>query len=82
MEYIVLIIIGIIGGLFAGESMFSRVTDGSKIALVHLVQRLREAGCTLFDVQFTTDHLRRLGAIEISRVEYKQRLSEALRPAD
>ena len=68
-----------VGGLFAGESMFSRVTDASKVALVHLVEMLKENGYTLFDVQFTTDHLKRFGATEISRNAYKKRLARALR---
>jgi leucyl/phenylalanyl-tRNA--protein transferase len=68
-----------VGGLFAGESMFSRVTDSSKIALVHLVERLRERGFQLLDIQFMTEHLRGFGAIEIPRDEYKQRLARALR---
>lgn len=67
-----------IGGLFAGESMFSRRTDASKIALVHLVERLNQNGFALFDVQFTTEHLKRLGAVEIPRTEYKKRLAHAL----
>jgi leucyl/phenylalanyl-tRNA--protein transferase len=67
-----------IRGLFAGESMFSRQTDASKIALVQLVNRLREKGFRLLDVQFMTDHLRRFGAIEIPRNEYRVRLAEAL----
>lgn len=67
-----------LAGLFAGESMFNRRTDASKIALVHLVQRLNERGYTLFDVQFTTAHLQRFGAIEIPRDQYKRRLSHAL----
>ncbi len=67
-----------IGGLFAGESMFSRRTDASKIALAHLVERLRRRGFTLFDVQFTTKHLTRLGAVEISRLQYRNRLAHAL----
>ena len=67
-----------LGGLFAGESMFSRRTDASKIALVHLVQRLNERGYTLFDVQFTTPHLQRFGAVEIPRDQYKRRLMYAL----
>jgi leucyl/phenylalanyl-tRNA--protein transferase len=66
-------------GLFAGESMFSRVTDASKVALAHLVERLRFGGFTLLDVQFLTEHLARFGAIEIPRAEYKRRLAEALR---
>ena len=67
-----------VGGLFAGESMFSRATDSSKIALVHLVERLRAAGFTLLDTQFMTEHLRRFGAVEISRAEYQRRLQNAL----
>ncbi len=67
-----------LGGLFAGESMFSRRTDGSKIALVHLVEHLSRIGYCLFDVQFLTPHLQRFGAYEISRVEYKRRLAQAL----
>ncbi|MBN1218649.1 MAG: leucyl/phenylalanyl-tRNA--protein transferase [Anaerolineae bacterium] len=67
-----------LGGLFAGESMFSRVTDSSKIALAHLVERLRRGGFCLLDVQFMTPHLKRHGAVEILRVEYKARLARAL----
>jgi len=67
-----------IGGLFAGESMFHRRTDASKVALVHLVELLRSGGSTLLDVQWTTDHLRTLGAIDISQAEYLDRLAEAL----
>lgn len=67
-----------IGGAFFGESMFSKVRDGSKIALAYLVDRLRTAGFELLDTQFVTDHLRSLGAVEISRGEYKIRLAEAL----
>jgi len=65
-------------GLFAGESMFSRQTDASKVALACLVERLNERGYRLFDVQFTTAHLQRLGAVEIPRAEYKERLADAL----
>lgn len=65
-------------GVFCGESMFHRKTDASKVAMVHLVQRLQERGYQLLDVQFMTDHLRRFGAIEIPRSEYEQRLSKAL----
>lgn len=65
-------------GLFAGESMFSRATDASKIALVYLVERLRRRGFVLLDIQFMTEHLRRFGAIEISRSEYRLRLAHAL----
>jgi leucyl/phenylalanyl-tRNA--protein transferase len=67
-----------LGGLFAGESMFSRVADSSKIALVYLVDRLRQGGFVLLDTQFVTPHLKRFGAIEISRREYKIRLADAL----
>ncbi len=66
-------------GLFAGESMFSRATDASKIALVHLVEHLRNKGFALLDIQFMTEHLRRFGAVEIPRAEYKARLRRALR---
>ena len=65
-------------GLFAGESMFSRVTDASKVALVSLLSHLRDSGYTLFDTQFTTSHLLTFGAVEISRAEYKRRLAKAL----
>lgn len=68
-----------LAGLFAGESMFSRVADSSKIALVYLVERLRQGGFILLDTQFITPHLRRFGAYEISRAEYKARLEQALR---
>ncbi len=67
-----------LGAAFFGESMFSRRTDASKIALAYLVQRLRRGGFTLFDTQFLTPHLASLGAIEISRSEYHRRLAEAL----
>jgi leucyl/phenylalanyl-tRNA--protein transferase len=67
-----------LGGLFAGESMFSRVTDSSKIALVYLVERLRRGGYVLLDTQFMTPHLRRFGAVELSRYEYQARLAQAL----
>lgn len=68
-----------LGGLYAGESMFSRVTDTSKIALVHLVERLRQGGFQLLDIQFMTPHLRRFGAVEISREVYQARLHQALK---
>lgn len=68
-----------IGGLFAAESMFFRVTDGSKVALVALVERLRERGYELLDVQMTTDHTERLGAVEIPRRDYLRRLRAAVR---
>jgi leucyl/phenylalanyl-tRNA--protein transferase len=67
-----------IGGFFAGESMFHRTTDGSKVALAMLMQRLRQRGYLLFDIQFLTDHTRSLGAVEISRMEYLGRLRRAL----
>jgi leucyl/phenylalanyl-tRNA--protein transferase len=65
-------------GLFAGESMFSRERDSSKVALVFLVNRLQRRRFQLLDVQFMTDHLRRLGAIEIPALTYKIRLAKAL----
>ncbi len=72
-----------LGAAFFGESMFSRVRDASKIALVALVARLRAGGFRLLDTQFVTDHLKRLGAMEISRGEYRRRLADAVvRPAD
>jgi leucyl/phenylalanyl-tRNA---protein transferase len=67
-----------IGGAFFGESMFSRVRDSSKVALAYLVDRLRMSGFELLDTQFVTEHLRSLGAVEISRGEYKLRLAQAL----
>ena len=66
-------------GLFAGESMFHRATDASKVCLVHLVERLRAHGFVLHDCQFMTPHLQRFGAVEIPRYEYEQRLQAALR---
>lgn len=68
-----------LGGAFFGESMFSRRRDASKVALAHLVQRLRAGGFTLFDIQFLTPHLARLGAVEIGRAAYRARLAQALR---
>ena len=67
-----------IGGFFAGESMFHRAANASKVALYHLVQRLRERGFALFDIQMLTPVTRQLGAIEIPRVEYLKRLAEAV----
>lgn len=67
-----------LGGAFFGESMFSHRTDASKIALVHLVERLRARGFALLDTQFITDHLRRMGAVEISREQYHARLASAI----
>lgn len=68
-----------IGGLFAGESMFSRVSDASKAALCELVGHLRTRGYVLFDVQVLNDHTAALGASEISRADYLSRLREAIR---
>lgn len=67
-----------LGSAFFGESMFSRTTDASKIALLHTVDRLRRAGFMLFDTQYLTPHLASLGGIEIPRDAYKKRLAEAL----
>lgn len=67
-----------LGGAFFGESMFSRRTDASKIALAFLVDRLRSGGFALFDTQFITPHLRRLGGCEITRSAYHARLHDAL----
>jgi len=67
-----------LGGAFFGESMFSRATDASKVALVHLVARLRLCGFVLLDTQFLTAHLARFGATEIPKAEYKRRLALAL----
>jgi len=66
------------GGAFFGESMFHSARDASKVALVHLVARLRKAGATLLDTQFVTPHLATLGAVEIPRADYHRRLDEAL----
>jgi leucyl/phenylalanyl-tRNA---protein transferase len=67
-----------IGGLFAGESMFHRAVDASKVALVGLVERLRAGDATLLDVQWATPHLRTLGVVEVPRVRYLERLAEAV----
>lgn len=67
-----------LGTAFFGESMFSRRTNGSKMALAALVDRLRLAGFTLFDTQFLTDHLASLGAVEIPRATYHLQLEKAL----
>ena len=67
-----------IGAAFFGESMFSRATDASKIALVHLVARLITGGYTLLDAQFHNPHLEQFGLIEIPRSAFKQLLSKAL----
>jgi leucyl/phenylalanyl-tRNA--protein transferase len=67
-----------IGGLFAGESMFHRVTDASKVALAYLLEYLKVRGFTLFDTQVVTEHTVRMGAVEIARDEYLARLKAAL----
>ena len=67
-----------LGGAFFGESMFSRETDASKVALVHLVARLRAGGFTLLDTQFQTEHLMQFGTEEIDRDTYRDRLQAAL----
>ena len=67
-----------IGGLFAGESMFHRERDASKVALVGLVELMRAKGGVLLDVQWTTDHLSTLGAVDIPRSDYLRRLGEAV----
>jgi leucyl/phenylalanyl-tRNA---protein transferase len=67
-----------LGRAFFGESMFSRATDASKVALAHLVARLRFGGYTLLDCQFMTDHLASLGAVEVSRKNYIASLDSAL----
>lgn len=68
-----------IGGAFFGESMFSRKTNASKVALVKLVERLNTGGYRLLDTQFLTDHLETMGAIEIPREEYQSLLKTALK---
>ena len=67
-----------VGGLFAGESMFHRSTDASKVALVGLVERLVGAGAALLDVQWVTPHLASLGAIEIPRAAYLELAADAV----
>ena len=67
-----------IGGLFAAESKFHRVTDASKVAVVALVDLMRDGGGTLLDVQWTTPHLESLGAIDVPRVEYLQLVARAV----
>ena len=67
-----------IGGVFFGESMFSRVTDASKVALVALVERLRKSGFVLLDTQWTTNHLETFGAHSIRRREYLARLHQGI----
>lgn len=67
-----------LGGAFFGESMFSRKTDASKIALVALVNHLRAAGAILLDTQWITPHLRQFGAFEVTRAVYERRLARAI----
>ncbi|NGO52663.1 leucyl/phenylalanyl-tRNA--protein transferase [Allomesorhizobium camelthorni] len=67
-----------LGRVFFGESMFSREADASKACLVRLVERLRERGFVLLDTQFTTEHLKRFGAIDVPRGKYERMLEEAL----
>jgi leucyl/phenylalanyl-tRNA--protein transferase len=67
-----------IGGLFAGESMFHRATDASKVACWATVELLRTDGASVFDVQWTTPHLRTLGAIDVARAEYLAAVAEAV----
>ena len=67
-----------LGAAFFGESMFCRVADASKVALVHLVLRLRLGGYRLLDTQFVTEHLSRFGAVEIAREDYRSLLAKAI----
>jgi len=67
-----------LGGAFFGESMFSRATNASKVALVELVERLKAAGYGLLDTQFVNDHLQQFGVVEIAREDYLQQLDAAL----
>jgi leucyl/phenylalanyl-tRNA--protein transferase len=71
-----------LGSAFFGESMFSRRTDASKICLVHLVERLKERKFTLLDTQFTTDHLKTFGAVDIPRKDYEKLLEKAMQAED
>jgi leucyl/phenylalanyl-tRNA--protein transferase len=67
-----------LGGAFFGESMFHRARDASKVALVHLVARLKAGGYRLLDTQFVTDHLKMFGAVAVSRRQYHKLLEAAL----
>jgi leucyl/phenylalanyl-tRNA--protein transferase len=67
-----------LGRAFFGESMFHRARDASKIALVHLIARLKAGGYRLLDTQFVTDHLRTFGAVEVPKRRYHRLLEEAL----
>ena len=68
-----------LGRAFFGESMFSRERDASKVCLAHLVERVRRQGFVLLDTQFTTEHLKRFGAIDVPRRKYEKLLEEALK---
>jgi leucyl/phenylalanyl-tRNA--protein transferase len=67
-----------LGAAFFGESMFSRERDASKVALVHLVARLKAGGFRLLDTQFTTEHLRQFGAVDVPRQRYQAMLEDAI----
>jgi len=67
-----------LGRAFFGESMFSRATNGSKVCLVHLVERLNTRGFALLDTQFTTEHLKTFGAVDVPRKRYETLLEDAL----
>jgi leucyl/phenylalanyl-tRNA--protein transferase len=67
-----------LGGMFAGESMFSVERDASKVALVQLVAALRDSGCTLFDVQVASEHLTQFGVLEVGREDFLLMLARAL----
>ena len=71
-----------LGSAFFGESMFSRRTNASKVCLVYLVERLREKGFTLLDTQFTTEHLKTFGAIDVPRKAYERLLEQAMHSGD
>lgn len=71
-----------LGSAFFGESMFSRRTNASKICLVHLVEHLNTKGFTLLDTQFTTDHLKTFGAIDVPKAEYAKMLDPAVNRPD
>ena len=71
-----------LGGMFAGESMFSLERDASKVALVRLVQALHASGCMLFDVQVATDHLAQFGVLEVDRDNFRRMLAFAVTGPD
>ncbi|WP_104665670.1 leucyl/phenylalanyl-tRNA--protein transferase [Ensifer adhaerens] len=71
-----------LGSAFFGESMFSRRTDASKICLVHLVERLKARGFELLDTQFTTEHLKSFGAVDVPKAEYEVMLADAMSSPD